>query len=310
MRNLIFNAFAFKEDYLNSPQLGGTVSDKTFDIYMKNVYVSLCSAKGKNPQDDVALVTNCDLPSKYADQFIRDKIQIIKIEFNDFILPKTFVWSLAFFKLCALKYIVNNTNYEKILLLDTDTITVHNYKELWLETVHGLLLYNLNHSYENNGRQNIVNDYKRLYKDDKNIVHYGGEFISGTHIVLKEFIRQCDKVYQVIKEHDFDISKQAGDETIISIAAIFMDEVIGAGAYICRYWTGRFYLVSTNYLNNPVSIWHIPNEKSDGIIKIYNEYQRRVPSVNKMARILGFPKSYRSFYLFHLMNKYFKVRIK
>jgi len=304
--NLIFNAFAFKEDYLTSPQIGGMVTDKTINIYMKNIYVSLCSAKWENPQDDVALITNYEVPSKYKDLFMGKNIQIIKIEFNDFIMPKTFEWALAFFKLCALKYIVNNSNYDKVLLLDAETITVRGYKELWLEAGHGLLLYNIKHSYEHKDRKIIVDDYQRLYQNDRNLVHYGGELIGGTNTVLKKFIGECDKVYKVIKENDFDISKYAGDETIISIAAISMDNVIEAGAYIYRFWTGRFYLVSTNFIHNPVSIWHIPSEKSGGIIRIFNKFQNGAPSINKMARILGFPKSQRPFSLSHLINQIIK----
>jgi len=293
-RNLIFNAFAFKKDYLNVPQFGGEkVSDKTIDINMKNAYVSLFSAKVKNPQDDLALVTNCELPSKYKDLFMRENIKIIKIEFNDFTMPKTFVWSLAFFKLCALKYIVNNKSYGKILLLDLDTITVHNYKELWMEADHGLLLYNVNHSYERKERKRIVKTYRHLYQNDKNIVHYGGECICGTNKVLKNFIEECDKVFKVIKENDFNISKDTGMETIVSIAAIFMNDVIEAGAYIYRYWTySLFYLVSTNYIYNPVAIWHLPGEKNEGMIRIYNYLQRRgmLPGIKKMAKIFNFPK--------------------
>ncbi len=311
-RNLIFNAFAFKEDYLNAPQIGGgKVSDRTIDIYIKNAYVSLFSAKVKNPQDDVALVTNCKLPFKYKDLFIREKIKIIKMSFNDFVMPKTFAWSLAFFKLCALKYIVNNNNYEKILLLDLDTITVHSYKELWMEADHGLLLYNANHSYEHKDRKWIVQNYRQLYQNDKNIVHYGGECIGGTNKVLKYFIEECDKVYKVIKENNFDISKDANDETIISIAAIFLNNVIEAGAYIYRYWTyPSFFLVSTNYKINPVAIWHLPAEKKEGMIRIYNHLQRRgmLPSVEKMARMFGFPIARRLNILNILMWSYVKVR--
>ena len=101
---------------------------------------------------------------------MREKIKIIKIEFNDFVMPKTFAWFLAFFKLCALKYIVNNNNYEKILLLDLDTITVQSYKELWMEADHGLLLYNVNHSYEHKDRKSIVQNYQHLYQNDKILV--------------------------------------------------------------------------------------------------------------------------------------------
>lgn len=51
MNNLIFTAFAFKYGHYNSPQLGGKVNNNTIEIYVKNIFVSLKSAKIYNPQN-------------------------------------------------------------------------------------------------------------------------------------------------------------------------------------------------------------------------------------------------------------------
>lgn len=299
MKRLIFNAFAFKEEFKNSPQLGGNVSSKTVDIYMKNIYVSLKSAKLHNPQDEVALVTNSDIPPFYRELFAKNDIQLIVIPFEDFVMPAKFVWALAFFKLCALKYVVENLEYEKYLIIDADTVTVASYNELWQECEYGLMLYNVGHSIGHRERQFIIRDYEKLYPTEKrNIIHYGGEFIAGTREILKSFIGNAEGVYKKISESDYNIADNIGDETITSIVATHMKNVVPAHPYICRYWTGRFYLVSTNHKYNPVVIWHIPNEKENGFLKIFDYLlkKNRLPSNEKMAQILGLPNTKRIFY--------------
>lgn len=299
MRKLIFNAFAFKEEFKNSPQLGGKVSSKTIDTYMKNIYVSLKSAKVYNPQDDVALITNSKIPKQYADLFAKNNIQLFVIPFEDFVMPAKFVWALAFFKLCALKYVVENLDYEKYLLIDADTVTVAAYNELWQECEYGLMLYNVGHSIGHRERQFIIRDYEKLYPlENKNIIHYGGEFVAGTRENLKIFMQRAEGVYNKICENDYNVADNIGDETITSIVASHMENIVPAHPYICRYWTGRFYLVSTNHKYNPVVIWHIPNEKENGFLKIFDYLlkKNKLPSNEKMARILGLPNTKRIFY--------------
>ncbi len=45
MKNLMFCAYAYLDNSLTSSQVGIKASSKTTDIYMKNAYVTLFSAK-------------------------------------------------------------------------------------------------------------------------------------------------------------------------------------------------------------------------------------------------------------------------
>ena len=81
-----------------------------------------------------------------------------------------------------------------------------------------------------------------------------------------------------------------GDEFILSQAAEKQKALIkNAGAYIYRFWTGAFHLVSTCYKYNPITVIHVPDEKINGMIKIYNYYCRnnKLPSIEKVYSILG-----------------------
>ena len=62
MKNLIFCAFAFKEGFQTSMQTEKEAGSLVTEMYLKNIFVALTSAKLYNPNDDVCLVTNCDLP--------------------------------------------------------------------------------------------------------------------------------------------------------------------------------------------------------------------------------------------------------
>ena len=63
--NVIAAAFAFEEDYGNSPQLTGRSDEQKIRVYMRNIVVSLISAHKLNPDDKTVLVTNADIPEDY-----------------------------------------------------------------------------------------------------------------------------------------------------------------------------------------------------------------------------------------------------
>lgn len=292
MKNLIINVFAFKDNYNTSPQLGNNSKKDTIDVYMKNIFVSLKSASINNPNDEVALIVNKELEKKYLKNFEENNIKVIVIPFKKYVMPKQFKWALAFFKLCALEYVVNNLDYDKVLMLDADTVTTGALRNLWDEARYGILLYNVNHNISHKARQLIIQDYKKIYNLDDNIIQYGGEFICGTRVDLIKFMKECNNVFQAIKEINYNISHETGDEMIISIAARRYGRITDAGAYISRYWTGSFYLVSTNYYNDPVMIWHLPGEKKRGFIYLYKYYSKKktFPNKMKMAKIFGLLK--------------------
>ena len=294
-KNLIINAFYSDNKKVNMVSNKGNKNG--YDIYIYNILVSLCSAKNKNPNDDVALITNLRLPSKYEEMFKKEKIEIIIHEFDSFAMPTEFEWSYAFYKLSALKYVTETMNYNNILLLDTDTYIVKSLSVLWKECDgQKLLLYNTRHDLNHAIRKQMNIDYKKLFNNSNYsyIEQYGGEFICGKKNVISNFVKELEKVYEVIKNNDFNISKESGDELLISIAANYLD-VSDAGAYVERFWTQKFYLASTKWKYDSVYIWHLPAEKRYGMISLYNYYKKHgcFPSISKSSKMVNLPRGIR-----------------
>lgn len=289
MKNMIFNALAFKDGFQTSTQIEN-ISKKT-ETYIKNSFVSLSSCKLKNKDCDVFLLTNVDLPLKYKTLFENNNIFIKKIDFKDFILPKEYTWSLAFFKLNALKYALDNLDYDNYLMLDTDTFITNSLNDLFLECRDGLLLYDLDHRLSHPHRMEIINNFSKYSTTSKSINHYGGEFIGGNKNILKKFTHSLNEEYIKMKNCD-TLDKTLGDEFLISIVAEqFKNNLIRANRYIYRYWTTDFYLVSTNYMNNAVDIWHLPQEKETGILWLYDYYikNKKFPELITCAKKFDFP---------------------
>lgn len=310
MNNLIFNAFAFKNDYHKVPNVSAKDEKNIIDIYFKNIFVSLKSAKISNPFDDVALITNYRIPENFQRLYEKNNILIFYCDFKNFCMPKDFKWALAFYKLCALKFIVDEAHYDNYLLLDSDTVTTNSYVDLWEEAQFGLMLFDVNHTFFHNVRNEMIKTYNILYNYTINIQQYGGEFICGSKGVLQEFVKKLDEVYYTIKSNKFNISKSSGDELIISIAATKMSKVFNSGAYIDRYWTEKFYLASTNYINDPVAILHLPGEKESGIISLYNYLIKNESLPRNIYKILGLPKAKRPDYLIFICKKLAKKLLK
>ena len=300
--NLIVNAFAFKENYGASMQLGNRSDMEKLSTYMKNLVVSLISAKKNNPDDEVMLIATDQPFSPYNEMLADAGVKVRIVPFDTFVMPKEFPWALAFYKLCVLKELSKTDEYEKILLIDTDTFTVKNYSELWSEASHGIVLYDISHSYDHPDRAVIKKARDNMYAgNEMNIVHYGGEFYCGRPVDIRELMNECSKVFEDVEKSNFDIPKESSDEVILSIAAAFYassHRIIHGGAYIFRYWTENlFYLVSTNHTKNPVCVWHFPVEKDTGIVLLFNYYQKHksFPDAGKAGKMLGMNKAKRPF---------------
>lgn len=287
-------------------QLGGNADADVLDIYMRNIFVSLKSAKLHNPDDDVMLAVNMPVPEQYQRLYAEHGILVQVVAFDAFVMPKRFVWSLAFFKLCALDYMTKHTEYEHIVLLDADTVTMRSYADMWKEADDGILLFAVGHSYTHPDRWAITEAYRKLYRvQTGGVTHIGGEYICGTREALAEFMRLCARIYDDIRESSFAVFDHAGDEFILSAAAHRADNIISAAPYIFRYWTEDFYLVSTNTVSNPVCIWHLPSEKDTGMLRLYRYYRRHgcFPQVEQCARMVGIVRGKRPRNGYWLMNR-------
>lgn len=294
MKNLYFVPFAFSENQ----KTGLNVKNNAYETYLKNLCVSLISAKKSTPDMDVALVTNLKIPTEYEKLLFKNNVLIFIEPFDSFVFENDYLWCLAFYKLCALEKMVTKYSYDNYIYTDADVFVQKSLDKVFLELKDHILLYDINHGLYVRDYEIIVSEFNN-FGIDSYITHYGGEFFGASHENAKLFVKQCKSIFDEMKGKNFVTTK--GDEFITSIAAHRMRDIVkNAGAYIYRFWTGDFYLVSTCYKYNEIAILHLPNEKADGILRLYDIF------VKKGA----FPKKEKIHKICHLDHKPIKLTIK
>ena len=112
--NLIFTAFATLEGYRE-----GSNANLGSEVFYRCIVVSLVSAKQKNQNCDAALVTNTAVPEPYAAQLSQAGIRVIACPFDNYRFEADLDWSLAYYKLCAMQYLLETEHYENYLMLDS-----------------------------------------------------------------------------------------------------------------------------------------------------------------------------------------------
>ena len=269
VKKLIFIPYA----EIEGGTTGANISNRSNrqEIYLKNCAVALTSARRCN-DCDVALVTNIDVPEKYAKLLGDNDIKIFKYPFDKFQFNNEFKWQLAFYKLCALHYMVNDKKYDFYSYLDTDVYVQQSFDNIWLECEQNIMLYDINHGLQVPDYRSFLSEVEVFLGNNENITHFGGEFFAASRENAQRFLDACTNVYDEMISRGISTTK--GDEFIISIVAHGMRALVkNAGAYIYRFWTGAgFRLVSTCYQFNQVAILHVPAEKERGIITLYNRY--------------------------------------
>lgn len=305
-KNIICIPFAFKKN----TNTGVNVKGDIISVYMKNACVALCSAKFYNPECEVSLVTNIsydELPNEYVEILERNKVTITEVPFDEFTFSENYLWSLAFYKLCILKYLCKK-EYKNICYMDTDVYVQSNFDPIWNECDENILLYDINHGLQVDDYKIICKEFERYFHQRKLITHYGGEFFASSLENACRFVKHLETVYESMIANNISTTK--GDEFLISIAASYMRERIkNAGAYIFRFWTSPgFRLVSTSYEYNPVLILHLPNEKNRGMIRLYDFYIKKgvIPDKKIVWRICRLS----SIGLYDRMKILIKKRIK
>lgn len=282
MKNLIFVPFAFDE---NKASGANVAHNEAMGIYLKSLSVSLLSAKKTNPTADVALVCNAPLPAEYASLLNNNGVLIFVEPFDSFLFENDYKWCLAFYKLCALEKMVQNYEYDNYMYTDADVYFQNPVEYCFTEARDNVLLYDINHGLNVPNYATTLDQF-RDFGVDTYITQYGGEFFCASRENAKIFVAHCKDVYNAMMDRHFRTNK--GDEFITSIAASRMKEKIkNAGAYIYRFWTGGFYLVSTCYRFNEISILHLPAEKQAGILKLFTYFRKtgQFPSKDKVHGI-------------------------
>jgi len=296
LSNLILNAFAYLPNFRGSENMIAVSSEKHIAKYLRLVAVSLISAKERNPECSVALVINVDVPQEFSRLFSKWDIEVINCPFENFIFDASMKWSLAFYKLQALDYVVRNREFDNILLLDTDTYVAANLDCFWPECGEHVMLLNIRHSLDIPQARQMNREYQQLFLESAFLTNYGGEFVAGSRENLQTFMRVCSVIYErMVAQH---VVTEHGDEFILSSAAEKVPGLIkDAGPYVYRYWTQSFYLVSTNFQNNPVCVWHLPSEKSFALPRAYEYLKKhgRIPDSRRMQAWCNFRPARRPF---------------
>lgn len=310
-KRIICCPFASKVGFNGSANMDG--NKKSIEIYIKNACVSCFSAKLYNPDCDVAFVHNLkEIPEEFLKFFSKFGIKNIHVEYEKFTFPADYKWSLAFYKLCILDYMANISSYDSIVILDTDTCFIGSLDAMWDICQDRLMLYNVQHAADLEAFQNRMSEYRLLYNNTCYPTVWGGEFIAGSKTILKNFVAECEIVYNKIIQENFITN--FGDEFITFCAAEnYAYPICDAAPYIRRYWTTNIYYQAYTDHGLMLRILHIPNEKNTGFIRVYDYIQKKscMPPNRLLFRIMGLPKLKRPIYLrnvlFELVRKFKRI---
>lgn len=300
MKNkLVFIPVCYKENYSMSANVKMD-NYKAAELYLKNALVALKSVSNYNPNVSVAIVTNFKLWEPYASLFKSHNIDVYETQFNNYVLPPDFTWSLAFFKIAAIKYILENTDYDYILEMETDEICINNFDDMWKELDSKLLTATSSFRYNHPSRVLYSEIYRNMYPNEleRMIPKTGAGFIAANRANMAHFISYCDVVYEYLNANKENISKNLGDELYTSLyCAVYPERFISANPYVAVYWTGSFYFVSTNYKFDAIAIVHVPSEKAMGMITLFDYLlkKEKLPENEKIFQILRFPPAKHSF---------------
>jgi hypothetical protein len=251
------------------------------------------------------LCADFELPEEYRKIYGELGIAIEQVQFKLDVASES-DWSIVNYRYCVMDHLCRRLDDDDVvMMLDTDIVCVDPLGELLEDLGEDVMLYDVGHSRENRDRKNILLNYRKIYGQDSNLIHYGGEFICTRVRHLKKLYRSCIEVIEASNAYDDLLN--FNDEHITSMAVYrdLREKAHGVGAYLCRYWTGSFYLASTNWKNNPVPLWHLPVEKQTGICKVYAFFRKtgRFPGKDQMARLFGLPRAQRPDRLRYLLRK-------
>lgn len=258
--------------------------------YLKYCYVSLMSAKITNPDCEIALVANHPIPDKFEHLFSEHGIKIVSVPFDNYRVPDTFKWELAFYKLKVIEYMAEQAEYDFYLGVDTDTYFSGYLDELWEECSSNLpVLYPLAASPNEPTRKYIRENYKKIFGKDEPIIQIGGEFLAGSLQAFQKLADQNRFIYNTIREKDFPISTDSGDEALLSMSASNFS-FLPALPYVRRYW-GRKAYYNVDSAWDHIPIWHLPAEKNYGLDIMYRYIIKkgRLPAPKEAARMFNLP---------------------
>lgn len=282
--NLIFESIAFLDGYKSGFEK--KIQNSRKDIYYKNAVVSLLSLRIKNPEDDVALVTNTDIPGAYLEILHDNRIKLIKVDYDDFRFEGDLRYSLSYYKLCSFMHIVSEFDYENYLQVDCDTYCMNALDSIWEETAYHILALEMPYSVTDE-KKYVYDDFEKLSGVRTYFQYYGSEFVACNKKDAQKLIEECHTVYELMLEKG--VRSEAGDEFIwnVAIEQKCKERIKNASPYIMRVFTIRPYILDSYY--QKVCILHVPLEKECALLDLYKYYRRNVsfPSARIVYKWFG-----------------------
>ena len=197
MENLIFGAFATLEGYRegDSANLGRAAYDRC-------TVVALCSAKVQNPGCTVALVTNAPPPAPFLGQLQAAGVEIWDCPFAAYRVPAQANWALAYYKLCAMEWVLANRTFDRAAMIDLDTYTQYPLDDLWREADEAVLLYQVPHAASQGMAQAISRIYDTVSPAGAPhvLTHFGGELVAGSKARLQDLMERCRRYFDEMQQ--------------------------------------------------------------------------------------------------------------
>ncbi len=213
--------------------------------------------------------------------FTKNNIQVIVLK-NLYPLPDNYFSSFRnqFFEFSIVDHISKTINSEDMLiLLDSDCVFAKSIDSAFtrfakLSSTAMTYVVNNNHKYEMHGLSG--SDMRDLFADfghemSDNPFYSGGEllFAKGSFMkyVAKDFVKMYDNL---IERHQKNKLKFNEEAQVLSFYYYKSNAVIGGmNDYIKRLWTNRNYYRNVLPKDRDLAIWHLPNEKRDGIHNLF-----------------------------------------
>ena len=188
MENLIFGAFAALDGYRE-----GDAANLGRAVYDRCTVVALCSAKAHNPGCTVALVTNAPPPEPFAGLLQKAGVEIWDCPFDSYRVPADTNWALAYYKLCAMDWVLTHRDFARAAMIDLDTFTQYPLDDLWREADEAVLLYQVPHAAGQGMAAAISAIYSSLTPEQppRVLTHFGGELVAGSKVRLQHFMALC-----------------------------------------------------------------------------------------------------------------------
>lgn len=261
-------------------------STRQRDLYLKNCCVALASAKAYNPEADVALVTNIEVPEPYMTVLEKAGASVIRMAFDRFNFGENYAWGLAFYKLCAQHAVSRHADYEAIACLDSDIYVQANFAPVWEKAKAAPVFYRLGTGTADVTTTKIYAEAAAFKGVDEPFTHYGGEFFAASSAQMRDITRQEEAVFQKMMETGIRVT--TGDEFISSLVANTMQEDIeSANDFVFRFWTGTYRSISEKYKTTLLCL-HVPAEKGAGMLSLYERdiSKGRIPPKEKAWKML------------------------